>query len=727
MQDKGYSIGTKDGSWKSGEAQTITFIVTHDCNLRCKYCYITHKSDGKRMDFDVAKRFIDYILTSDSIKCSNAVILEFIGGEPLIEAELIDKICDYFKIKSFEEDHQWSWNYRISISTNGVNYSDEAVQDFIKKNPSKMSIGMTIDGTKEKHDLQRVFIDGSGSFDVINQNIDLWKDQFTASTKVTFASDDLKYLKDSIVYLWNRGIHTVNSNVVFEDVWKENDDVIFEEQLLELADYILDKGLHDSGLKCSFFDDSIGYPYNEEDLDKTHCGAGKMIALGTDGKIYPCLRYCDYSLNNHEEWTVGDIENGIDMEKVRPFVLASNRIQSDSECLNCPIALGCAFCQGFNYDDADTPTNFHRAKYICKMHKARVRANDYYFAKLHNLYGIEKQETRARRRNIYILLSDNYVSYCDYNNQNKDVIKEMNTEELLNSLKYCRNNFFNPIIVHNANKFDFKNDKKYTDYNMSHVLPAKFIKEAISIGLQDIVPVYDLEVLNYDNHGIGNIIFNIQSKNIDKLSQSIIVLFKRVKRIDLNIHNVDKSFNEELYKHELRKISKYTENIYEQEGMIKELNLLTDLLFVDKHDNCMAGEKTFVISPEEKIYSCCAVYSNERENSIGNLIDGITAKYDKRLYEIENSNLCRQCDCYQCKNCTYTNKKYTREINVAPSFICRKSHIEKSISKTLYDKIHQDNESSLVNCIQIYDSLDPIHKFISLNNEGTGYYKYKNN
>jgi sulfatase maturation enzyme AslB (radical SAM superfamily) len=90
MQDKKYSMGIKDSSWKSGEAQTITFIDTHDCNLRRKYCYITHKSDGKHMDFEAAKKFIDYILTTDDIKYNNAVILEFNGGEPLIEDELVD-------------------------------------------------------------------------------------------------------------------------------------------------------------------------------------------------------------------------------------------------------------------------------------------------------------------------------------------------------------------------------------------------------------------------------------------------------------------------------------------------------------------------------------------------------------------------------------------------------------------------------------------------------------
>ena len=40
-------------------------------------------------------------------------------------------------------------------------------ENYIKKNKNKTSIGITLDGTKEKHDLQRVFPDGKGSYDSI--------------------------------------------------------------------------------------------------------------------------------------------------------------------------------------------------------------------------------------------------------------------------------------------------------------------------------------------------------------------------------------------------------------------------------------------------------------------------------------------------------------------------------------------------------------------------------
>ncbi|MCU5975386.1 SPASM domain-containing protein, partial [Clostridioides difficile] len=178
------------------------------------------------------------------------------------------------------------------------------------------------------------------------------------------------------------------ANVVFEDVWQDGDEKIFEEQLIELADYILENRLFDK-YSCTLFDESIGFPNSREILETASCGAGKMIAVGPDGSLYPCMRYKDYSLSNKKEITIGDVENGIDFDKIRPYYLINTQLQSDEECLNCRIASGCTSCFGHNYDSADSNTNFQKAKYICKMHKARVRANNYYFAELHNRYGID--------------------------------------------------------------------------------------------------------------------------------------------------------------------------------------------------------------------------------------------------------------------------------------------------------------------------------------------------
>ena len=90
------------GSPSVEKTRTITFQITDDCNLCCSYCYQINKGHHK-MPFEIAKTLIDELLHNDKLienyvksKNSLGVILEFIGGEPLLEVDLIDQIIDYF-------------------------------------------------------------------------------------------------------------------------------------------------------------------------------------------------------------------------------------------------------------------------------------------------------------------------------------------------------------------------------------------------------------------------------------------------------------------------------------------------------------------------------------------------------------------------------------------------------------------------------------------------------
>ena len=143
-------IKENQDSWQSGMAKNITFIVTKDCQLACKYCYLVGKNVKERMPWEVAKTFVDYVLDheTDPDFAYESVVWDFIGGEPFLEIELIDKICDYIKTELFRRNHHWFNSYRFSFSTNGINYHEKAVQDFIKKNRDHLSIGITIDGTE---------------------------------------------------------------------------------------------------------------------------------------------------------------------------------------------------------------------------------------------------------------------------------------------------------------------------------------------------------------------------------------------------------------------------------------------------------------------------------------------------------------------------------------------------------------------------------------------------
>lgn len=392
-------------------AKSITFIVTKDCQLACKYCYLVGKNTKERMTFDVAKQAIDYILDREQEFRDESVVWDFIGGEPFLEIDLIDKICDYLKTDMYRRNHHWFNSYRFSFSTNGINYGTEKVQRFIKKNISHLSIGITIDGTKRKHDLNRIWKtpemekgimpkpeEERGSYDDVVKNIPLWLSQFPGgATKVTISSADIPYIKESVLHLYSLGIHEVNINCVFEDVWHEGDDKRFEDQLTDLADAIIDEGLYEN-YACSFFSEHIGKPLDPKIDNQNWCGAGKMLSIDANGNFYPCTRFAAYSLRSKPAWIIGNIHDGIDQNKLRPFLTLDRTTQSPQKCIDCEVASGCAWCQGENYDAADTHTIYQRSVAICKMHKARVRANNYYWNKLFRKLELEDRQEEYERQ-----------------------------------------------------------------------------------------------------------------------------------------------------------------------------------------------------------------------------------------------------------------------------------------------------------------------------------------
>ncbi len=404
-------IKEQDQGWQNGMAKSITFIVTKDCQLACKYCYLVGKNTRERMSWEVAKEAIDYILDREEEFMEESVIWDFIGGEPFLEIDLIDKICDYLKTAMYRRNHHWFNSYRFSFSTNGINYHTEKVQRFIEKNRNHLSIGITIDGTQRKHDLNRIWKtpemeqgimpkpeNERGSYKDVVKNIPLWLEQFPgASTKVTISSADLPYIKESVLHLYSLGIKEVNINCVFEDVWKDGDDQLLEDQLTELADAIIDNRLYEDHA-CSFFLEHIGKPMDPKRDNQNWCGAGMMLAIDAAGLFYPCTRFAQYSLRSKPAWVIGNVQDGIDKNKLRPFLTLDRTTQSSVECIACEVASGCAWCQGENYDAADTHTVFQRSTAICKMHKARVRANNYYWNKLFRKLELEGQHEEFERQ-----------------------------------------------------------------------------------------------------------------------------------------------------------------------------------------------------------------------------------------------------------------------------------------------------------------------------------------
>lgn len=390
------------GVRKEETVKTITFQVTEACNLNCSYCYQINKSINK-MTFDTAKRFIDMLIEDsykeDSyvyIKNTPAVIIEFIGGEPLLEVNLISDIIDYFKFITVSKRHIWAKNHMFSMISNGVLYFDDNVQRLLNRNKYKLDFSISLDGCKELHDSCRVFDNGSGSYDIAMNGCIHYMKNYNEhmSTKMTLAPQNIDWLYRAFVNLHGLGYKVIHSNCIYEDGWNDSHAKIFYNELKKVGDYILDNNLEDD-IYCSLFMDNGFMPMKEIDNDN-YCGTtGAMLALDYKGDIYTCLRFMQSSLGKDiEGFSIGSLGSGIGrnpnhVNRINILSSITRRSQSNDECFNCSVAAGCGNCTALNYQMHGTPDK--KSTYACDMHKVRGLGNVYYWNKYYAKKGMDKK------------------------------------------------------------------------------------------------------------------------------------------------------------------------------------------------------------------------------------------------------------------------------------------------------------------------------------------------
>lgn len=400
---------------------TITFQVTENCCLACTYCY-QHNKSNNIITFEIAKKVIDNLLTNQysllNTHNTNALILDFIGGEPLLEIELIQQIVDYYFETAILMKHEWAEKTRISLCSNGVLYFNEKVQQFFKKYKYLISFCVSIDGNKELHDSCRVDLQGNGSYDKAIAAVNHYRENYGQyiNTKMTLTSNNLKYFYNSIIDLIKNKYTIIHANCVFEDVWQKNDPKIFYEQLIQTADFLIDNNLYNK-INITIFQEDLGQPMNLDD-NKNWCGGyisdQSSFAVDYQGNFYSCIRYMDSSLNGKQlPLYIGQVNHGLfqtEIEQKNTELLSNitRRSQSTDECFYCPVAKGCGWCSGFNYEETGTPNK--RVTYICNMHKVRVLANLYYWNKIYLKNNIDKQKKNYLEKNecIFLIGEENY-------------------------------------------------------------------------------------------------------------------------------------------------------------------------------------------------------------------------------------------------------------------------------------------------------------------------------
>lgn len=325
--------------------KSITLIVTERCDLSCVYCY-EHNKTTRQMTFEEAKSILDKELVDlDKYQYS----IEFFGGEPFLNFPLIKDITEYV-LKNFKG------NYYFFVTTNGTQVHGD-IQKWLIEHKSVFGVGLSLDGNKIAHDINR-----SNSFDKIDLDFFL-KNYPDQTVKMTISELSLPYLMDSIKFLTEKGF-LISCNLAYMVDWlSEKNSVILEDQLNKLINYYLE---NPSLPRCNMLDFNLAilaHPYKDNSVRRKYCGCKThMKCFDKNGNCYPCQLFSTLSAGDKAIRSDDfEIEDYIEKEKFC------------EKCIDCFYQKICPICLGSNYLSTGDIFKIDDAR--CKLYKLIYKAN----------------------------------------------------------------------------------------------------------------------------------------------------------------------------------------------------------------------------------------------------------------------------------------------------------------------------------------------------------------
>jgi radical SAM protein with 4Fe4S-binding SPASM domain len=277
------------------------------------------------MSPETARKSIDWIF--DNVPHNmTAVEVQFIGGEPLLEFELIKEIIEYTNSKNVRH------KYIFFATTNGTLLTDQMKQWFIK-NKNKFYLGLSLDGAKETHNHNR-----SNSFDDIDIDFfkNTWPDQ---GVKMTLSDFSLHNLANDIKFIHSIGFRDIGGVNLYEGDFDWNKDEYIKvliPQLKELVKYYID---NDHLPLNQMFDKNLYICEAKNKERKKWCGIGDGTRFfDVDGKMYPCYFITPMTFSCNE------------IERIVKIDFTNEENFMDDECFySCYIYPICPSCSGANY------------------------------------------------------------------------------------------------------------------------------------------------------------------------------------------------------------------------------------------------------------------------------------------------------------------------------------------------------------------------------------------
>ena len=337
-------------------ATNAMILVTNNCNLRCKYCY--ENKSNKIIDFRVMKDSIDFIL-KNAEEANLIPKITFFGGEPLLHFDdIIKPAIEYTRSKNS--------NAILDFTTNGLLLTEEQLQFYKSNNVAFM---LSIDGCKESQDANRVYANGNGSFDDLEEIIPIiLKYAPRTLARITVTPSNIQYLFDSLKYIESCQFDNVHIMPNIFDTWSDNDFKVAEEQMGLIRDYIIERFENDEiplvpEIICQMFTKRVikeyeestnGYRRTPSTIPNKRCGLGNIgkVVIDTDGNIYTCP-HCSLKPTEDEIMFIGDIYNGINNNKIENLVILNSEkplYSNTFKCSECPLDRVCSGgCTPNNY------------------------------------------------------------------------------------------------------------------------------------------------------------------------------------------------------------------------------------------------------------------------------------------------------------------------------------------------------------------------------------------
>ncbi|EMS69943.1 Cys-rich peptide radical SAM maturase CcpM [Ruminiclostridium cellobioparum] len=368
----------------NSKIQKITLQLTQNCNLNCSYCaysggYYNRTHTKSRMDFEIAKRSIDFLLGHS--EDNKEINIGFYGGEPLLEKGLIRKCINYAKENCFGK------KLSFTITTNGTLLNENIVQLFVEND---VYLVISLDGPKEVQDKNRKFACTSKStFEIVMRNVSFIKEKYPNYYKnICFNAvldqenefccidnffRDFDLVKEAMVLA-----SEINPNSKKEHV--KNDQTFINNYKYEIFKLFLsrlgrlDQSYVSKLVKTYFI--SLEKTFAQLKLteklpEKAHHGGpcipgSQRLFIDTLGNFYPCERVSETS----EIMKIGNIFDGFNYDNIRE-ILNIGKL-SESKCKNCWAFRFCGLCVAM----ADSVNGLSRYEKVSKCNRTIKFAED---------------------------------------------------------------------------------------------------------------------------------------------------------------------------------------------------------------------------------------------------------------------------------------------------------------------------------------------------------------